>query len=121
MEYFCHWDSLHDCRHQRLVKVTDAIKPAEHTWNPAGLIAVERPRIRNPVRSSAHITPYPYSVGFEPTTVSKHACHSINIANIPVTDILVKGLCFSEHPRHIIYFTGIPFANVLVERLVEVQ
>jgi hypothetical protein len=42
-----------------------------------------------------------------------------NITNIPVADILVKGLCFSEHPRHIIYFTGIPFAYVLVKRLVE--
>jgi hypothetical protein len=30
-----------------------------------------------------------------------------------------KGLCFSEHPRHVVNFTGVPFANVLVERLVE--
>jgi hypothetical protein len=39
--------------------------------------------------------------------------------NETITDILVKGLCFSKHPRHIIYFTSVPFANVLVERLVE--
>jgi protein-disulfide isomerase-like protein with CxxC motif len=25
----------------------------------------------------------------------------------------------NEHPRHILNFTGVPFANVLVERLVE--
>jgi hypothetical protein len=43
----------------------------------------------------------------------------IPVADIPVADILVKGLCFSEHPRHILNFTGVPFANVLVERLVE--
>jgi hypothetical protein len=38
-----------------------------------------------------------------------------HLANIPFTNVLVKGVCFRKHIRHISHFANIPTANILVK------
>jgi hypothetical protein len=45
----------------------------------------------------------------------KHLIHISYIANIPTTNILVKGICANKHPRHISYLANIPITNILVK------
>jgi hypothetical protein len=37
------------------------------------------------------------------------------LANIPITNILVKGTCARKHIRHIRHLTNIPTTNVLIK------
>jgi surface protein len=46
----------------------------------------------------------------------KHPRHISYLANIPISNVLVKSVCAPKHPRHISYIANIPIANVLVKR-----
>jgi hypothetical protein len=45
----------------------------------------------------------------------KHISHIGYLANMPATNVLVKGLCAKKHMTHIGHLTNIPIINVLIK------
>jgi surface protein len=48
-------------------------------------------------------------------SLNKHQRHISYLANIPTTNILVKGICLMKHLIHIGYIANIPTINILVK------